>query len=66
MTIKYDIDSLVESFTEHAEFFEKRCIDAEQERIKNGWNDPEAPAAFNLSQALSVICGEIQILKSKL
>ncbi len=58
--MKYSIDNLCETFQKHSEKFEKekKMWNYDSEITDDDWN-------FNISEALKIICKEIQYLKNK-
>lgn len=65
MEQKYDIKSLIESFTEHSKQFTFGLSELNKKRIENGEEVLPVEYNFSLSEALLNMCQEIQILKSK-
>ena len=66
MEQKYDIDSLIESFTEHSKQFTFGLAELNKKRIENGEDVLPVEYNFSLCEALLNICQEIQDLKAKL
>lgn len=65
MNNKYTLEELTKTFADHCEVYETQSKKHAEKMLEE---DPswEAPEGFNLAKALSVICWEIERLKSLL
>lgn len=62
---KYDLESLIETFTQHADLFDQ-SVEKEKEKHPDWekWARPDYD--FNLARALAEICQSIEQLKREL